>query len=89
MMKKYKWGIIGPGNIANKFVEGLKILPNAELYAVASRTWEKAESFKSKYGFEKAFVSYEEMLKDPDLDAVYIATTNNLPSSPTPSIMTE
>ncbi|MDR0541307.1 MAG: Gfo/Idh/MocA family oxidoreductase [Dysgonamonadaceae bacterium] len=78
MKKNYKWGIIGPGKIANKFAEGLQILPNAELYAVASRSLEKAETFKAKYGFEKAFGSYEEMLKDPALDVVYIATTNNL-----------
>jgi predicted dehydrogenase len=78
MGKTYKWGIIGPGNIANKFAEGLQILPKAERYAVASRSLEKAEAFKAKYGFEKAFDSYEEMLKDPALDVVYIATTNNL-----------
>ncbi|MDR1631470.1 MAG: Gfo/Idh/MocA family oxidoreductase [Dysgonamonadaceae bacterium] len=78
MGKTYKWGIIGPGNIANKFTEGLQILPNVEKYAVASRSLEKAETFKTKYGFEKAFGSYEEMLKDPALDVVYIATTNNL-----------
>jgi predicted dehydrogenase len=78
MGKNYKWGIIGPGNIANKFVEGLQILPNAEKYAVASRSLEKAEAFKAKYGFEKAFGSYGEMLEDSALDIVYIATTNNL-----------
>lgn len=78
MKKVYKWGIIGPGNIAGKFAGGLQILPNAERYAVASRSSEKAEAFKAKYGFKKAFDSYEEMLKDPDLDVVYIATTNNM-----------
>ena len=78
MGKKYKWGIIGPGNIAGKFAEGLQIAPNAERYAVASRSLEKAEAFKTKYGFEKAFGSYAEILKDPALDVVYIATTNNL-----------
>jgi len=48
------------------------------LYAVASRSIERAESFQREYGFEKAFGSYDEMLADPALDAVYIATTNNL-----------
>lgn len=78
MGKTYKWGIIGPGHIAGKFTEGLQILPNVEKYAVASRSLERAETFKMQYGFEKAFGSYEEMLKDPALDVVYIATTNNL-----------
>jgi len=78
MGKIYKWGILGPGRIAHKFVEGLKVLPNAERYALASRSLERAEAFCGEHGFEKAFGSYEEMLADPALDVVYIATTNNL-----------
>ena len=77
-MKTYKWGILGAARIAHKFAEGLKILPNAELYAVASRSLERAEAFRERHGFAIAFGSYEEMLADPDLDVVYIATTNNL-----------
>jgi predicted dehydrogenase len=78
MEKKYKWGILGAARIANKFADGLKVLPNAELYAIAARSLERAEAFKEKHGFLKAFGSYEEMLSDTDLDVVYIATTNNL-----------
>ena len=78
MNKTYKWGIIGAARIAKKFAEGLKILPNAELYAIASRSLERAEDFKEKHGFKKTFGSYEEMLSDPELDIVYIASTNNL-----------
>jgi Predicted dehydrogenases and related proteins len=77
-MKTYKWGIIGAGHIANKFADGLKVLPNAERYAIAARSLERANAFKEKHGFTKAFGSYEEMLADPYLDAVYISTTNNL-----------
>lgn len=77
-MKTYKWGILGPGRIANKFAEGLKVLSNAELYAVGSRSYERANAFKDNHGFTRAFGSYEEMLLDPKLDIVYIATTNNL-----------
>ena len=78
MKKNYKWGILGAARIANKFAEGLKILPNAERYAIASRSQDRAEAFKEKHGFTKAFGSYEEMLADRELDIVYIATTNNL-----------
>ena len=78
MNRTYKWGILGAARIAGKFVEGLKILPNAERYAIAARSLERAEAFKEKHGFVKAFGSYEEMLADPELDIVYIATTNNL-----------
>jgi len=78
MNKTYKWGILGAARIANKFADGLTVLPNAERYAIAARSQERAEAFKEKHGFAKAFGSYEEMLADPELDIVYIATTNNL-----------
>jgi predicted dehydrogenase len=78
MGKTYNWGILGPGRIAHKFVQGIQALPNARLYAVASRSEERAETFRQQYGFQKAFGSYREMLEDPALDVVYIATTNNL-----------
>ena len=77
-MRQYKWGIIGAGRIANKFAMGLKVLPNAELYAIAARSYDRAYAFKENHGFIKAFGSYEEMLTDPEVDAVYISTTNNL-----------
>ncbi len=78
MKEYYKWGIIGAGKISEKFAEGLKSSPKAECYAVASRDKEKAEAFASRYGFRKAYGSYEAMLNDPDVDIVYIATPNNL-----------
>lgn len=78
MSKITNWGILGAGKIAGKFATDLASLPNARLYAVASRTKEKAADFAKKYGFEKAFGSYEAMLKDPNLEAVYIATPHVL-----------
>jgi predicted dehydrogenase len=78
MEKIYNWGILGAGRIANKFAEGLKELSNARCYAVAARSLERAKTFKETHDFEKAYGSYKEMLDDPDVDAVYIATTNNL-----------
>ncbi|HSO88049.1 MAG TPA: Gfo/Idh/MocA family oxidoreductase [Draconibacterium sp.] len=73
-MKKYNWAILGCGHIANKFVSDLKLLPNANLYAVSSRDLQRANDFKSKYGFDVAYGSYIEMVNDPKVDAVYIAT---------------
>jgi predicted dehydrogenase len=78
MEKIYHWGILGAARIANKFADGLKNLPNACRYAVAARSKERAQVFKENHGFEKAYGSYEEMLADPQVDVVYIATTNNL-----------
>jgi len=78
MKEIYNWGIIGPGRIAHKFTTGLQSLSRARLYSVASRSKDRAESFCNEYGFEKYFNSYEDMVNDPNLDIVYIATTNNV-----------
>ncbi|GHT44218.1 oxidoreductase [Bacteroidia bacterium] len=78
MGKTYNWGILSAARIANKFADGLKELPNANRYAVAARSWERADAFRAQHGFAKAYGSYEEMLADPNVDVVYIATTNNL-----------
>jgi len=74
MTKKINWGILGAGKIAGKFATDLATLPEANLYAVASRTLEKAQGFAKQYHFEKGYGSYEAMLADTELDAVYIAT---------------
>lgn len=74
MSEKINWGIIGAGKIAGKFATDLATLPNANLYGVASRSQAKAKEFAQKYQFQNAFGSYETMLQDPAVDAVYIAT---------------
>lgn len=76
-MKKYNWAILGCGHIANKFAADLKLLPNANLYAAASRDLQKAIDFKNKFGFEVAYGNYNEMVNDPKVDAVYIATPHS------------
>lgn len=73
-MNKIKWGIIGLGKIAAKFCADLETVKDAELYAVASRNLQKAEEFAKEHNATKAYGSYEEMLKDKDVDVVYIAT---------------
>ena len=77
MNKTYNWAILGCGKIARKFANDLKTLPNARLYAAASRSIENAESFASEMGFEKAYGSYEEMVNDPAVDVVYIASPHS------------
>lgn len=77
MSKTYNWAILGCGKIARKFAGDLKLLPNARLYAAASRSLENAENFASELGFEKAYGSYEEMVNDPEVDVVYIATPHS------------
>lgn len=74
MSKTYNWAILGCGKIARKFAADLSLLPNANLYAAASRNLDNARRFAAEMDFEKAYGSYEEMVKDPDVDVVYIAT---------------
>ncbi len=76
--KKIKWGIIGLGSIANKFATDLLTIEDAELYAVGSRSQEKADEFAKKFGATKAYNSYEAIANDPNIDAVYIATPHAL-----------
>lgn len=73
-MKNYRWGIIGTGRIARSFAEALKGSPNAGLYAVASRSADKAAAFAAEFGFEKSYGSYAELASDNNVDIVYIAT---------------
>ncbi|MBT7463052.1 MAG: Gfo/Idh/MocA family oxidoreductase [Bacteroidetes bacterium] len=77
MKKKWNWAILGCGNIAEKFSTDLKTLPQANLYAAASRSFEKADAFAKKLGYEKAFGTYLEMVQDPDVDVVYIASPHS------------
>lgn len=74
MIKKYKWGILGPGTITHKFAADLNLLEAAELYAVGSRSLEKAQSYADKYDIPKAYGSYEELINDSEVDIIYIAT---------------
>lgn len=70
----FKIGIIGAGHIAEKMAYTVQCMQNASCYAVASRSFPKAEAFARKYGFEKAYGSYEELADDPQVQLVYIAT---------------
>ena len=74
MKTKIKIGVLGAGRMAGWFSEGLTVVEDAVRYAVGSRTLEKAQAFADKYGYEKAYGSYEEILQDPEVDLVYIAT---------------
>ena len=77
-LKTIHWGIIGLGNIARKFAKDLLTIEGAKLYAVASRSQEKAKAFASEYNVKKAYNSYEDLACDPNIDAVYIATPHAL-----------
>ena len=75
--KNIRWGIIGLGKIANKFATDLASIETAELVAVASRNIQNANNFAEKHNAKKAYSSYEELAKDTNVDAVYIATPHS------------
>ena len=72
-----KIGIIGAGHIADVVTPTLATMEGMECYAVSSRSLEKAQAFAQKYGFSKAYGSYGEMLRDPNVELVYIATPHS------------
>lgn len=77
MMKKIRWGIMGTGRIAGKFCDMLLKLAEKEaleIYAVGSRNIEKAREFGARYGIAECYGSYEELVQDPKVDLVYVAT---------------
>ncbi len=74
MNKKVHWGIIGLGKIAHKFAADLLLSPHAVLHAVASRDGEKAQAFKKQYQANLHNDSYADLVKNPDIDVIYIAT---------------
>ena len=78
-MRKIKWGVLGTSYIFERdTARGMALAQNCELVAVAGRTMEKALAFKEKYGFQRAYGSYEALLEDPEIEAVYIALPNTL-----------
>jgi predicted dehydrogenase len=76
MAAQLRWGIIGAGIIAEKMAGALQLNPDSKLYAIASKTPEKARQFAHNHDVEKAY-SYQELVADPKVDIVYIATTHN------------
>lgn len=73
-----KWGIIGLGNIAMRFAKSLSYTNEGKLYAIASRTKDKRDSFYKKYNCDKVYEDYNDLLNDKEIDAVYIALPHGL-----------
>lgn len=78
-MAKLKWGILGCANIARKAViPGILAADNSELYAVASRSRDKAADFAEKFGAAVYYDDYDQLLADQEIEAVYIPLPNGL-----------
>jgi len=77
-MKTIRWGILGAGRIARKFAADLKLVTDSELIAVGSRSQETAEEFGDEFDIKYRHDSYESLVKNADVDVIYIATPHNL-----------
>jgi len=76
--KIVNWGILAPGRIAGKFATELQQLNNAHVYAVGSRNAQRAKEFADVFGAERNYGSYEELVSDPNVDIIYIASPHGL-----------
>ena len=74
MVRKLRWGILGPGIIAQKFANGLKAVPDAELTAVGSRSLERANTFAEAFNIPHRHSDYRDLADNPDVDVIYVAT---------------
>lgn len=72
-----KFAILAPGHIAHSMAKAVSEIEKIERYAVASRDYGRAADFAKQWGFEKAYGSYEELAKDPQVELVYVASPHS------------
>ncbi len=72
-----RWGIAAPGGIAAQFAEGMALVAGGELVAVGSRAKERADAFGDRFNIPNRYGSYDELMADPDVEAVYVATPHS------------
>jgi predicted dehydrogenase len=73
-VQEIRWGIVGPGRIAERVTADFAVVDGARPVAVASRSPERARAFADRHGLERAHGSYADIVADPDVDVLYIAT---------------
>jgi predicted dehydrogenase len=73
-----RWGILGSGWIAERFIESVRAHTEQDIAAVGSRSKERAEQFASRMGLRQAYGDYKELVDAEDLDVIYVATPHNL-----------
>jgi predicted dehydrogenase len=77
MSDRVRWGILGTGKIAHEFAAALRRLPDASLLAVGSRAAGSARRFAEEFAIPHRYGSYPELVHDPDVDVVYVATPHS------------
>ncbi len=72
-----RWGVLGPGGIANTFADAVHEGTRSRVVAVGSRAPARARDFTARHGVERAHGSYADLVADPDVDAVYVASPHS------------
>ncbi len=72
-----RWGILGPGKIAGRLAEVFSLVPYASLHAAGSRDLVRSRAFTGKFFIPNAYGSYDELVNDPVVDIIYVATPHN------------
>lgn len=72
-----RWGVLAPGGIARSFAQALQAGTTQRLQAVASRSLDRAQAFADEFGGPTAYGSYAELVDDPDVDVVYVASPHS------------
>lgn len=78
MKQPIRWGILGTGKIALEITASLKSMPDAQVIAVGSRNREIADRFADKFNIAHRHASYADLVNDPDVDIIYVATPHVL-----------
>ena len=73
-----RWGILGSGWIAERFIESVRAHTRQDIVAIGSRSKDKAKEFASRMSLQRAYGNYEELVAADDLDVIYVATPHNL-----------
>ncbi len=77
MTQPIRWGILGTGSIATSFASGLQSLDDASAVAVGSRSPESANAFADRFEIDRRHGTYKELVEDPDVDVIYVATPHS------------
>lgn len=77
VMEQVRWGILGAGKIARQFASDIRHAPSARLHSVAARDGGRAKAFAGEFGIPEFHGSYEHLVSDPDVDAIYVATPHS------------
>lgn len=76
--KQLRWGVLSTARILRRFVPALRTCPRSQLHAIASRDLQRGRAAAERWGIPRVHGSYDELLQDPDIDAVYVAAPNHL-----------